>query len=646
MTQTFRTKGSNQLSLNDFNHLRNKVAAAVQTIAQDIQELDSFENSSNDHREQSSRSVSTSSKLLLDSRERMLEGIFTIMIVGEFSTGKSTFLNALIKENLLPVAVRPTTATINIIKFSNDRKLRVTFWGKLNEFGNEVEAGNTIEITPEQLPQYATSLTSEADETARRVKLIEVLMPIEYCRNGVEILDTPGLSSTNAHHDKITLEYLPNGNTVIMLLNPGQPLSRSERFYLRLIRRYIHHVIFVVNKINLLEEDDQRIALQYISSELAKEMETSEPLKIYPLNAKLASKGDWVTSRFGDFVNGLESFLTSGDKAKDMIMSPLALAHESIGEVIVRLDSVLAALTFSPSELNKRITEAKYRLAEQDKVRGDLIQHLNSKVSLILDKFDVESSRLSEVHLRSIKDKISQVSKPIDELMRDLEGPMREEVQQLQEAISAFVENELATLVNEASRRFKSVADGIGECYQALGGIPSVSNPELTISLDKQAKQIPGTLLSLGAGFGLGYIAVSLLGGPLGVIAAIAGGNYLGKMMKKKRQQDQLEQLTTHVLTTLRSQFQTSRESTKRALKEHLLKYIHEIDSRLGRMITDLLRLAEHLKSERLQKEEEFKIRKDRYETFRKQFLNARAEVIHQITAIQGGQHDLAPTRT
>ena len=103
-----------------------------------------------------------------------------------------------------------------------------------------------------------------------------------------------------------------------------------------------------------------------------------------------------------------------------MIMSTLALALESIGEVIVRLDSVLAALTFSPSELNKRNTEAKYRLAEQDKVRGDLIQHLNSKVSLILDKFDVESSRLSEVHLRSIKDKISQVSKPIDELMRDL----------------------------------------------------------------------------------------------------------------------------------------------------------------------------------------------------------------------------------
>ena len=116
------------------------------------------------------------------------------------------------------------------------------------------------------------------------------------------------------------LNYLPNGNACIMVLNPGQPLSKSERHYLRLIRNHISKIFFVVNKINLLDDDERDDALEYIAEELKKELQSEKPIKLYPLNAKKAISGDWDTSQFGKFVTELEKSLTSGKKAKEMII--------------------------------------------------------------------------------------------------------------------------------------------------------------------------------------------------------------------------------------------------------------------------------------------------------------------------------------
>jgi len=240
----------------------------------------------------------------------MAHNTFRIVVVGEFITGKSTFINALIREKILPVAVRPTTATINKITYSNEKKVMLHFWGDFDDNGNEVTTGKVKEVSVDQLKEYTTALSDEANEISQKIKIVEISYPTEYCKNSIEILDTPGLASTNDHQSRIIYKFLKRCNVCIMVLNPAQPLSKSERHYLRLIRNHIPKVLFVVNKINLLDVDERDDALEYIADELKKELQSEKPIKLYPLNAKLAASGDYDT-QFSVLLKDLDNLINS-----------------------------------------------------------------------------------------------------------------------------------------------------------------------------------------------------------------------------------------------------------------------------------------------------------------------------------------------
>ena len=136
-------------------------------------------------------------EIINDLISKVEKDVFKVMIVGEFSTGKSTFLNALLGEDILPMAVRPTTATINLIKYSENKSADIHFFGERDENGKEISGGKTEKIELSELKDYTTSLTKESDNKSKEVKLVEIYYPSKYCNNGVEVLDTPGLNSTN-----------------------------------------------------------------------------------------------------------------------------------------------------------------------------------------------------------------------------------------------------------------------------------------------------------------------------------------------------------------------------------------------------------------------------------------------------------------
>ena len=108
-------------------------------------------------------SESGQSEILETQRKALEDGSFKLLILGEFSTGKSTFLNALIRENVLPVAVRPTTATINRITYHEEKSITLTFWGRINEHGEETEPGKVQEIEFGDLKKYTTACV-ESDQ--------------------------------------------------------------------------------------------------------------------------------------------------------------------------------------------------------------------------------------------------------------------------------------------------------------------------------------------------------------------------------------------------------------------------------------------------------------------------------------------------
>jgi hypothetical protein len=252
---------------------------------------------------------------------------FTIAVVGEFKRGKSTFINALLGKEILPSDVAPTSATINRVTYGLKPRVRIVFRG-----GGEEAVGIG------QLADYVTKLTPQAEATAATVKEAIVEYPVPFCKNNVDIIDTPGLSD-DAAMTAVTLEVLNHIDAAILVILATAPFAQSEAAFLEqlLIEYRLGSVIFVVTALDRLRRQHDRDTVLQTVTERIKERtreyaverfgdgtdackeyvrRVGEP-RVFGVSGydALAAKveGDETllsASRFPDFENFLERFLT------------------------------------------------------------------------------------------------------------------------------------------------------------------------------------------------------------------------------------------------------------------------------------------------------------------------------------------------
>lgn len=177
---------------------------------------------------------------------------FSIAVVGEFKRGKSSLINALLGQNILPTNILPTTATLNRIKYGIEPRIQIKF-----------KDGKTEDIESDKLSQYVTKLTPESTRIAASVKEATIYYPISYCRNDVDIIDTPGLED-EAAMTAVTLSTLPKVDAAIFVTMALAPLSKSEEVFLseKLLRQSISRILFVVTGIDRcqsIEDADKAI---------------------------------------------------------------------------------------------------------------------------------------------------------------------------------------------------------------------------------------------------------------------------------------------------------------------------------------------------------------------------------------------------
>ncbi|HTD33175.1 MAG TPA: dynamin family protein, partial [Candidatus Elarobacter sp.] len=190
---------------------------------------------------------------------RLRDGRFVLAVVGEFSSGKSFLLNALLGKvefeqrpggkriaGLLATDINPSTATITELAyaaaesatavFANGREERVAI-GQLARFVAVGEEGKLHDATGE--------------EDAGTPVLVRVAVDSPFLRGGFVVADTPGLASINPAHRRATLSYLPGADAVLYLIDTQQPFTEGDASFLGIIRRYIESVFIVQTKIDL-----------------------------------------------------------------------------------------------------------------------------------------------------------------------------------------------------------------------------------------------------------------------------------------------------------------------------------------------------------------------------------------------------------
>jgi len=190
---------------------------------------------------------------------RLEDDSLEVALFGRVSSGKSSLLNALLDADVLPVGVNPITAVPTKLRYGPAPRAAVSFGDGRNEV-----------IGIDQL----ASLVTEQGNPGNRRNVVGALVevPSRRLRQGIILVDTPGLGSLARRGATETLAYLPACDLALLLIDAGTTLNEEDIGTLRLLYEAGIPSLILLSKADLLTEADQRHAIRYIEEQLQNEL--------------------------------------------------------------------------------------------------------------------------------------------------------------------------------------------------------------------------------------------------------------------------------------------------------------------------------------------------------------------------------------
>jgi len=221
---------------------------------------------------------------------------FRLVVLGQFKRGKSTFLNALLSEPILPMDVIPVTAVITEIIFGPQKKAQILF-----------ENGKSVEIEVEQLTAFVSE--EQNPNNAKKVDKVIVYHSSHFLKEGLILVDTPGVGSIHQHNTRLTREYIPNVDAALFLFSADPPLTELEQNFLKLILPFIPQIFFVLNKKDYLQPASLEKVLQF-NRQIIEKL-TGQAPTIWPISALNALKAKQQNDQQLLAESGLDQLQTS-----------------------------------------------------------------------------------------------------------------------------------------------------------------------------------------------------------------------------------------------------------------------------------------------------------------------------------------------
>ncbi len=325
---------------------------------------------------------------LKEIREKLVENKFHLVVLGQFKRGKSTFINSIIGDSILPVSVVPLTSIVTLVKYGQKEEIRV-----LSEDG-----GMSI-ISRDELPLYVTE--GGNPKNVKKVKQVEISFPSPFLKDGVSIIDTPGVGSTFENNTEMTYNYLPRVDASFFLLAVDPPVSQSEIDFLRDVQEYVEKIFFIQNKIDYLDREECEKSMMFSKKAIEDALDRND-IEIYPLSAKLALEAKKTgdedllrQSRLPEFESVLSRFLLNA-KGKIVLRSALNGTRKLLSdeEMAVRLEKQAIETPLKQLEEKLVLFQEKMRVIKQD--RDDIKYYFDGEIQRVVDVLDRDIQRLKE----------------------------------------------------------------------------------------------------------------------------------------------------------------------------------------------------------------------------------------------------------
>ena len=545
--------------------------------------------------------------------EKIAKEHFEVAIVGEFKRGKSTLINAMLGQEVLPADVLPATATLNRVTYSEHPYVMV-----------EYKNGSSERVDINRLADYVTKLSYESEKTAETVKQATVYYDTAFCKNNVDIIDTPGLND-DEQMTNVTLSILPEIDAAVFVISANSPFSQFEKEFLekKMLTSDLGRIIFAVNCFGTFsKEDEDRIVetvekrigsyvmekAKAVMGEDSKEFavykrKIGKPkvIGVYAKKALMAKEsGDAAMleeSNFPTFERVLETMLTQERGAitlQILANKIISSGSELINSIIIRENSLM----METDEFMDKYTAA---IEEIDEIRtkkraefvriNDAANKVFEGLQPILDSYWIQ---IEETAMKVIDD----YPMGADDLKRDklkivyakLTEKIKENIENKAQLICEQIQNEINIALSDEAERLQSFEDEFfasvsriqemfavphkhsrngGVVDQIIGvAIGGVGTGGLFIGLREAG--IKGALLGGASGF-VGFCATfyaaAYLAGFLGIAAAgpvtlcfmaLAGiaGTFTGKFsVDKLLTQERIDKYKANFKQSVKKQF-------------------------------------------------------------------------------------------
>ena len=156
---------------------------------------------------------------------KLQDGKFFLAVLGQFKRGKSTFINAILNDDILPTGVVPLKSVVTTIHYAPKVSVEVTY-----------KTGKQKTVTPQQLHEIVTERGNPGN--CLGVSLVTIGHPAMFLKEGLVLVDTPGVGSSQEANTAETLAYLPRIDAAILLLSIDQPVNVAELDFINLSHSY------------------------------------------------------------------------------------------------------------------------------------------------------------------------------------------------------------------------------------------------------------------------------------------------------------------------------------------------------------------------------------------------------------------------
>ena len=572
-------------------------------------------------------------------KNSLADDTFHLVVVGEFSRGKSTFVNALLGRQILPSSKNPTTAIISKIVYGDTPAYRIFYKNQRQDSMTEDEFKRiTAPPEPDDSDPASVQEYAMAQKRISEVDFAEIIQPLQFCRDKVEVVDTPGTNDLNVGRMEITSRYLGQADAVILLLAAYQPLTASEAQFLkeRILGNRIQDIFFVIShKDDLDNAEQEKDVIDYITKNLQNVLPAGFNLhnRIFLVNSlgalysHMKERGEELTAKqelrvpdrfsdtgFPDLELALADFL-SNEKGRVRLRKYNRDAQSIINTLQHDISVNIGVAAHSADEIRQKAGELspKFQQAKRqaERIISDMQMSFESAGSDIEYKCQAAANAM-----------LNKAKEAVETLNQDMPSTAMQEA--IERAVTAEKKKFIDTTLKEwqdifncengkAERALRAIWHDIDVEYQRSFNLPAVIGNEMSLSISStdseksfseqaydfademfRCAENEKTILGVIGGIGMGVIA-----GAVGVVADIFSA-FFGNKRETWR-----DKIRAEVVRTYSGQGEKIAKVMKALYKEKTEALCRDIQGSVNARIADMEWQLQNILSEKESKEQD-----------------------------------------